>query len=83
MEVQGERCERMSFMGYPVRVTVQNKPVNLDNAPHFTIYLSPILDDEVRPYRRYVTFEITLKPLRIELTYLKSNKQKTHTIHSV
>lgn len=49
---KGTRCERMLFMDYPVRVTVQNKPVNLDNAPHFTIYISPILDDEVGPYWR-------------------------------
>lgn len=28
---------------------------------HFIIYFSPILDDEVRPYRRIMTFKVTRK----------------------
>lgn len=48
------RCKRVPFMGYSVEAIVQNEPVNLimsDEMHHFIIYLSPILDDEVRQNR--------------------------------
>lgn len=61
-----DASECTGYSGYSVRVTVQNKPVNLeklsDEMHHFIIYLSPILDDEVRPYRRLMTFKVTRKP---------------------
>lgn len=74
---KGTRCERTPFMGYPVRVTVQNKPVNLDNAPHH-LYIAHI-GRRGEAVLAYMTFIITRKPLRIELTYLKLQTENADT----